>query len=87
MTQFAVMVDKLPLLSVGLHCVGLNFPVPSTDSHLEGGKKQPVNRDTRTRANSGLAASFSGHSHLQRRKGGDCEFTALGTRLATCLAV
>ena len=32
--------DVLPLfyqVSAGLHCVGLNIPVPSTDQHLEGG--------------------------------------------------
>ena len=40
MTQVVVGEDVMPLLyqvSAGLHCVGLNFPVSSTDQHLEGG--------------------------------------------------
>ena len=36
MTQLTVAVDVLPLLSVCLHGVTLNFMVPSTALHLEG---------------------------------------------------
>ena len=39
MTQLTVVVDVLPLLSVCLRGVGLLFPVPSTDRHLEGEKE------------------------------------------------
>ena len=38
MTQLTVAVDVLPLLSVRLQGVILNFMVPSTDWHLEGEK-------------------------------------------------
>ena len=41
MTQLVVGDDVLPLLYqvlAGLHCVGLNFPVPSTDQHLVPGE-------------------------------------------------
>ena len=36
MTQLTVAVDVLPLLSVCLHGVILNFKVPNTARHLEG---------------------------------------------------
>jgi len=39
MTQLTVAVDVLSLLSVRLQGVILNFMVPSTDWHLEGGKR------------------------------------------------
>ena len=38
MTQLAVVVDVLWWPFVTLHYVSLNFLVPSTDWHLEGGK-------------------------------------------------
>ena len=41
MTQLTVAVDVLPLLSVCLHGVVLNFMVPSTASHLEGENGTP----------------------------------------------
>ena len=53
MTQLVVGEDVLPLLypvSARLHCVSLNFPVPSmSDQHLEGGHgrgKKTVWKDT-----------------------------------------
>ena len=38
MTRLAVAEVVLPLLSVGLHGVGLKFSVPRTAQHLEGDK-------------------------------------------------
>ena len=65
MTQMVVGEDVLSLLyqvSAGLHCVGLNFPVSSTDQHLEGGPwegKQRVCKDTVQYTDTKLAL-FSG---------------------------
>ena len=50
-TQLVVADDVLSLLyrvSAGLHCVGLNFPVSSTDQHLEGGHGRVTEQYART---------------------------------------
>ena len=58
MAQLVVGEDVLSLLYQGFadnHCVGLNFPVPSIDQHLEGGHgritkqyaRMPFNTDTK----------------------------------------
>ena len=65
MTQMVVGEDVLSLVyrvSAGLHYVGLNFPVSSTDQHLEGGHgRRGSNECARTRFYMGTrVASFSG---------------------------
>ena len=65
MNQLVVGETVLPLLYqvfADNHCVGLNFPVPSIDQHLEGGHgrgteqyaRMPFHTDTKL-------ASFSGY--------------------------
>ena len=51
MTQLVVGENVLPLLYQGFadnHCVGMNFPVPSIDQHLEGGHGRVTEQYART---------------------------------------
>ena len=64
-TQHVVGEDVLSLLyhvSAGFHCVGLNYPVPSTDQHLEGGHGRITEQYARTPFHTDTKlASFSGY--------------------------